>query len=371
MLGLVGCRDDSVASYRIPKEKDAPAADRVMTMPPAMASPSGDMAGGAVNAATGAELVWTAPVAWKPKPGSSVRKGSYTLGAEGAPTADLGITAFPGDVGGDLANVNRWRSQLQMPPIPATELAAVLTHFDHNGLHLTVAELANGDDSTAMRMLSAIVPFDGATWFFKLTGPSELVAREKPAFLDFLETIKPGTALATGDPHAGLALPASLPMSASPATGATMADTPVTTAGGPVLKWTAPAHWEAKPGSAMRKGSYLVKGDGEQTADLAITAFPGDVGGELANVNRWRGQLQLPPFGQSELDGLVVRRQRNGLDLTIVDLSGGGGATGQRMVGAIVPFGGATWFFKLVGPDALVAREKPAFLAFLDTLQTP
>jgi hypothetical protein len=259
-----------------------------------------------------------------------------------------------------------------MAPITAAELAGVLTHLDHNGLHMNVAELANDDPDAPQRMLSAIVPFEGATWFFKLTGPSRLVAEEKPTFLRFLESVRPAPANAASDPHAGLDLAsAAIPAGLAAPSSDRMANTPVTTAAGPALKWTAPTHWEPKPGSAMRKGSFLIKGEGEETADLAITAFPGDVGGELANVNRWRGQLQLPPLQAAELEGAVTRRTRNGLAITIVDLAGAGGAAGQRMIGAIVPFAGATWFFKLAGPDALVARERTEFLSFVDTLQTP
>jgi hypothetical protein len=44
---------------------------------------------------------------------------------------------------------------------------------------------------------------------------------------------------------------------------------------------------------------------------------------------------------------------------------------GSRMLGVIVPRPGETWFFKLKGPDVLVAREKPAFLEFLKTVRTP
>jgi hypothetical protein len=39
------------------------------------------------------------------------------------------------------------------------------------------------------------------------------------------------------------------------------------------------------------------------------------------------------------------------------------------VLGALVPHAGATWFFKLDGPDAVVAREKSAFIAFLQTLR--
>lgn len=146
-----------------------------------------------------------------------------------------------------------------------------------------------------------------------------------------------------------------------------MASTPVTTASGPGLTWTAPAHWKAKPGSAMRKGSYAIAGDGGE-ADLAITAFPGDVGGDLANLNRWRGQLSLPPVGQAELEATRQTLERNQLKMTVVDLVGTGPGA-QRILGAMIPHGGATWFVKLMGPDALVAKERAAFTAFLDTIK--
>ena len=80
----------------------------------------------------------------------------------------------------------------------------------------------------------------------------------------------------------------------------TMANTAVPTASGSDLTWTAPANWTAKPASAMRKGSFSIKGDGGE-ADLSITAFPGSTGGLLANLNRWRGQLGLAPLAESDL----------------------------------------------------------------------
>jgi hypothetical protein len=154
----------------------------------------------------------------------------------------------------------------------------------------------------------------------------------------------------------------------APAAGAGMAATPVATASGAGLKWTAPANWQAKAASAMRKGSYTVPGEGGATADLSITAFPGDVGGEAANVNRWRGQVSLQPFGDAEAAAAVTRITANGLTIGVVDFAGTG-ANAQRILGAMVPFGGATWFFKLMGPDAVVGAAKPAFLEFAKTIQ--
>ncbi len=149
--------------------------------------------------------------------------------------------------------------------------------------------------------------------------------------------------------------------------GAGMASTPVPTATGAALAWTAPATWKTKTGSSMRKGSYAVGETGAE-ADLSITAFPGDVGGEVANVNRWRGQVSLPPLPEAEVAAAVTRVSANGLALTIVDFSGTG-ANAQRVLGAIVPFGEATWFFKLIGPDAVVAKAREDFLAFVKTVK--
>jgi hypothetical protein len=174
-------------------------------------------------------------------------------------------------------------------------------------------------------------------------------------------------------PTATAAMPAApnspMPPAADASAGAnaTMAATPVATASGAGLAWTAPATWKAKAGSAMRKGSYTV-GDAGAEADLSITAFPGDVGGEVANVNRWRGQVSLPPIADAEVAATVTRLTANNLAITVVDFAGTG-ANAQRVLGAIVPFGGATWFFKMIGPDAVVAKARPDFLAFVKTVK--
>ena len=159
------------------------------------------------------------------------------------------------------------------------------------------------------------------------------------------------------------------PASATAPGGNTMANTAVPTADGPGLTWTAPSHWKAKPPGSMRKGSFTIEGEGGN-ADLSIIAFPGDVGGDLANLNRWRSQVGLPPISAPEFDSAVQRMEKNGLRMTVVDV-GGTGANAQRILGAMIPHGAATWYVKLMGPDALVAKEKPAFMAFLDSIKAP
>lgn len=131
------------------------------------------------------------------------------------------------------------------------------------------------------------------------------------------------------------------------------------------LIWTAPAHWQAKPVGSVRKGSYAVTGSGG-TGDLSITAFPGDTGGLHANVNRWRGQIGLAPVSNAEVEAGIEHLDMNGLHADFVDLSG---ANGVRLLGAIVPLERETWFFKLTGPDALLAQERAAFRAFIQSVK--
>jgi hypothetical protein len=152
--------------------------------------------------------------------------------------------------------------------------------------------------------------------------------------------------------------------------GGAMASTPVTTADGPGLSWTAPASWKLKPAAPMRKATYAVPGDGGE-AELSITAFPNDVGGEIANFNRWRGQVHLPPLPETEYGSLVTRFTANGLSFAVADFANAqaSASSPQHILGAIVPFEGATWFFKLTGSDPVVANTKAAFLEFLKSVK--
>lgn len=170
-----------------------------------------------------------------------------------------------------------------------------------------------------------------------------------------------GVAKSAGSSGATQAAP-----SAPTADGNATANTPVATAGGNALTWKGPAHWQEKPASGMRKGTFTIPGEGG-AAELAITAFPGDVGGEAANVNRWRGQLGLQPLPPDEAVRSIERLDANGVKIGAVEMVGTG-ASAKRVLAAMVSHGGSTWFFKLEGPDALVAKEKAAFRDFVKTI---
>jgi hypothetical protein len=369
-LILAGCKDTKISAYRVPKES--------RLVPPA------DIVKPAIR--------WQTPPGWQEQPGDGVRQGSFLItGTEGA-KADVSVITFPGDVGGDLANVNRWRGQIQLPPVNETELPGSLVRLAGPAGEFLLVDLRSEtpvlEGGHKARVLGAILRQPAQTWFFKLAGEADLVTSQKEAFVGFLKSVEfnpetaasplavPGRAANTNDlPPDTRGMPAIAPLAEGPLPAGhpaidgtppatNMASAAVPTATQQALVWAAPAPWTPKPGSAMRKGSYAISGP-EGAGDLSITAFPGDVGGNLANVNRWRGQLQLSLV--TELTDAVQPLEANGLNMLVFDAANGG----SRILGAIVPRPGETWFFKLTGPDALVAREKPAFLDFLRTVKAP
>lgn len=205
--------------------------------------------------------------------------------------------------------------------------------------------------------------------FIAVLAPLLLVACEK-AEIETYRVAKakvPQVAAATANPTPARPAPAP-PTGDGMAAPGGMANTAVPTASGANLTWTAPEHWKSQPASAMRKATFLIAGEGTSEAELSVTAFPGDVGGELANVNRWRSQAGLPAITAADLPKAVTRIEKNGLKIAVLDIVGEGSGA-KRTLGAMVPFNGATWFFKLTGQDALVGREKSAFMAYIESVK--
>jgi hypothetical protein len=131
------------------------------------------------------------------------------------------------------------------------------------------------------------------------------------------------------------------------------------------LSWSVPAGWRSQPATQMRRASFLA-GAGADAPDVSVVVFPGDAGGLLPNINRWRGQLGLEPVEEASLASTASALSTKAGKLTMVDLSGQGG---RRTLGAVIQSGGKSWFFKMTGDSTAVERSKPAYLAFLRSLR--
>ena len=135
-------------------------------------------------------------------------------------------------------------------------------------------------------------------------------------------------------------------------------------------KWAKlPAGWTVGPENSMRKATWIVAGPNGSKAEIAVTVFPGNVGGLTANVNRWRGQIGLPPAGADEIAASAKVAKVGNLDSQrFVMIS----ADGKKAVDAVLTSkDGATWFFKMNGEAAAVEANAAAFASFLSESKLP
>jgi hypothetical protein len=299
---------------------------------------------------------------------SGLRVASFLAPGQGGASADVSVVTFAGAGGDVLANINRWRRQLQLPPIAAETLPAEVNILEATGGHFLVADIQSEpmQGKPKMGILGAWLEEPGQVWFFKMMGPEDVVQAQKVAFIGFLKSVAPGSAIGGAPSAAPNDGQASENTNDLPHAGFIVA--PNNASDGPSLRWQAPPDWEAGPATAMRKASYVVSRAG-LTADLSITAFPGDVGGLAANVNRWRSQIDLPPVDDASLGTITDAFDSNGLQFVLVDFAGDTPAGRQRILAGLASWQGATWFFKMMGPDSLVEGEKTAFIAFLRTVE--
>jgi hypothetical protein len=141
---------------------------------------------------------------------------------------------------------------------------------------------------------------------------------------------------------------------------------------GDMPKWNAPSNWAEKTPGPMVLKSFSVPGDHGAAATVSISVLGGEGGGVLLNVNRWRGQVGLPPVNAEDLPKMTESVETAGGKAVLVDLTGSDNA-GQtaRLIVARVPHGGGTWFYKIMGAAPTVAQEKGKFVQFVQTVQYP
>jgi hypothetical protein len=135
-------------------------------------------------------------------------------------------------------------------------------------------------------------------------------------------------------------------------------------------KWVKPEGWSEQPLSEMRLGSFKVAGSNTTSADVSVTAFPGDAGGLAPNVNRWRGQLQLPPLEEDQLQQTIQRTEVQGIQTYLVDIQTPENAPKpSRILGAVLETPDRTWFVKMTGSPELIESQRQKFLDFVKSFR--
>ena len=149
---------------------------------------------------------------------------------------------------------------------------------------------------------------------------------------------------------------------------------------GDKLTMTAPDSWVAKrPGNQMISQEFAVPAAKGDPRDGRMTVS--SVGGTVeANVDRWAGQFSQPD-GAKTADKMKVRKKTlAGQEVSLVDISGTyqesagmmQAATERpdyRMLAAIIPGEGTSFFIKFYGPKKTVAEHEKEFRAMIDGLK--
>jgi len=187
-----------------------------------------------------------------------------------------------------------------------------------------------------------------------------LCACEKPEravrFYKEIRFAKPGSV-----PDAPVADPSAVPAAAAANSAGGMGQLPpeMTPPALP-LEWDTPSGWENLGGSGIRIATLKVQG-----VECSLLSFPGDVGGDEANIRRWLGQLnvkvpeeQIKSFAASP----SVLQTGDGREIRLFDYATllGPDATLSTLV-AIIPMGEQSVFVKMTGEASVLATQKPAF----------
>lgn len=283
------------------------------------------------------------PSGWEVVPPTQFRHINTRVA--GVPNAECYLTFLPGDGGGDLPNVNRWRGEMGLPPVDAAAVAA-LPRTTLLGQPALLTDLTGSFTSMSgakideARMLGVLLTQQGmpGALFVKFVGPTAVVSQNVDAFEAFVASIDFGEE------------PAPPPTSSA-------------------LTWTVPAGWTAEPGARAMREVTLTKGGSE----LYVSVLGGGGGGLLANVNRWLKQFGAPALDVAGVSALE-RTPCLGGEAYVVTAEGsfagmdGVARDGQGLLGALLEQPSRLVTVKLVGPAAEVRAERDAFLAFVGSL---
>ncbi len=343
-----GCQKAQVESYTVPAERKGAAAQ---TQLPAGHPDVGTSAGQPAGAPA-----WTLPAGWTELPGSGMRFATIVV-EQGEKPLEIRVTPLSLMAKDPLENVNRWRGQIGLNPIGQDELGSVMTSIVVDGHPTEIVNMKGPavDGAPPQQVLAAIMTGESQVWFFLLMEEASRVSRHAADFEAFVR---------------GVRFPASAAGDMAAATGSDMSGSGMTmppAAGGETMIWKAPAGWvQDAEASGPRVATFHLA---DPAGEVAITRFPGDVGGLLANINRWRNQLGLSPVSDpAEQPSEAI--QVAGTAARLFDLSGAGKESDrQRMYVVFLTRSDMSWFIKMTGPHALLGANEKAFREFLGTIQ--
>ena len=256
---------------------------------------------------------WELPGQWRMMPASGMRFATILPDPQ---RDDVELTVIPLPIDGDpeqaiLANINRWRGQLNLSPIDQSQLSAT----------------------------TEAIPLEGLT----------------AVFVDLVSENRSG-----GDAGQASGRPEPQPKreGAAPERSG--------------LEFEPPEGWQTAPlvisrgGITIRHEAAFEITSGDRRLEFTLDRLPA-AGSLLQNVNRWRNQIGLEQIGAQELTQATRKVEVGGVTADFVELIG----DREAILGVIVVRDDSAWYFKLRGDKELAAREKEKFLSLAQSVKFP
>jgi hypothetical protein len=136
-----------------------------------------------------AKLEYQTPSGWEVLPAGGMRAAAFSTG-KGEERAEITITTLGAQYGGVTANVNRWRTQIKLPEADETAIKKSAKELTVDGAAVHYFDLLGPEGEKRQRMLVIIAERGERTWFIKMTGPAETVARNQAAFESFAKSLR-------------------------------------------------------------------------------------------------------------------------------------------------------------------------------------
>jgi hypothetical protein len=137
---------------------------------------------------TGKPIQFTVPGEWKEvEPAMGIEYAAFET--KSSPPVRAAITMLRGDGGGLVANINRWRRQVGLGDMEPARLKAETKQTTVGGVPAVSVDLSG---PSGKRLVGVIVPREGQTWFFKLSGPADAVGNAKSSFESFVGSARFG-----------------------------------------------------------------------------------------------------------------------------------------------------------------------------------
>jgi hypothetical protein len=127
-------------------------------------------------------FTYDAPAEWHESSPRTFQLALFTIG-EGDNRAEVSVSNAAGDL---ELNINRWRSQVGLPPLAGDGLADAYEAIQVDGRPAVHVDMKGAEKS----IVAVVVPEGQSKWFFKLIGPTDLVERESERFDAFVQSVE-------------------------------------------------------------------------------------------------------------------------------------------------------------------------------------